>query len=73
MDTIADLSGLPRNALIDSRTAAQRLGFSRQWLAVLRMQQAGPPYIKFGSRVRYRVADLDAWVTRHRVATGDSP
>ena len=65
-------SGATKTALVDSRQAASYLGCSRQWLAILRMQHAGPAYIKHGSWVRYRIADLDTWVNRHRVATGDA-
>lgn len=62
-----ELHGLPKTALIDSRRAAAYLGCSAQWLAVLRMRQAGPAYIKHGTWVRYRVSDLDAWTEQHRV------
>jgi predicted DNA-binding transcriptional regulator AlpA len=72
MNTNADLSGFSNAALVDSRQAASYLGCSRQWLAILRMQHAGPAYIKHGSWVRYRVADLDSWINRHRVPTGDA-
>jgi predicted DNA-binding transcriptional regulator AlpA len=60
---------LPHSALINPRDAAVYLGCSRQWLAVLRMKGTGPAYHKHGSWVRYRVADLDAWVEKHRVHT----
>jgi hypothetical protein len=63
-------SQLPPSALINPRDAAVYLGCSRQWLAVLRMKGTGPAYHKHGSWVRYRVADLDAWVERHRVQPG---
>lgn len=65
----ANIHSLPKTALIGSRQAAFYLGCSAQWLAVLRMRQAGPAYIKHGTWVRYRVSDLDAWTERHRVAT----
>jgi hypothetical protein len=63
----ANLHTLPKTALIDSRHAAIYLGCSAQWLAVLRMRQTGPAYIKHGAWVRYRVSDLDAWAEHHRV------
>jgi len=63
----ANLHALPKTALIDSRHAATYLGCSAQWLAVLRMRQTGPSYIKHGAWVRYRVSDLDAWTEQHRV------
>lgn len=67
---VTNLHELPKAALIDSRQAAAYLGCSAQWLAVLRMRQAGPAYVKHGNWVRYRVADLDGWTEHHRVATG---
>lgn len=66
---VPSLHELPKTALIGSRQAAAYLGCSAQWLAVLRMRNAGPAYIKHGTWVRYRVSDLDAWTARHRVAT----
>jgi predicted DNA-binding transcriptional regulator AlpA len=72
MSTEFDISRLTKSALVDSRQAAQYLGCSRQWLAILRMQHAGPAYIKHGSWVRYRIADLDTWVTKNRVTTSDA-
>jgi hypothetical protein len=65
--TAIDLYGLPQSAIVDSRRAAAYLGCSRQWLAILRMRQAGPAYLKHGSWVRYRIIDLDSWAARHRV------
>lgn len=62
-----ELHRLPKTSLIDSRQAAAYLGCSAQWLAVLRMRQTGPAYIKHGAWVRYRVSDLDAWTEQHRV------
>jgi hypothetical protein len=66
MDT--QLHTLPKSTLIDSRQAAAYLGCSAQWLAILRMRQAGPSYIKHGAWIRYRVADLDSWTERHRIS-----
>jgi hypothetical protein len=45
------------------------LSCSAQWLAVLRMRRAGPPYIKHGSWIRYQISDLGAWTARHRIST----
>jgi hypothetical protein len=72
MDIGLDLHGLPKSALVTGRDAAEYLGCSIQWLAVLRMRRAGPAYIKHGSWVRYRLADLDAWANQHRVPTRDA-
>jgi hypothetical protein len=65
-----NLHALPKTSLIGSRQAAAYLSCSAQWLAVLRMRHAGPPYIKHGAWIRYRVSDLDGWTERHRVAIG---
>jgi hypothetical protein len=65
-----NLHALPKTTLIGSRQAAAYLGCSSQWLAIHRMRHTGPAYIKHGAWIRYRVADLDAWTERHRIATG---
>ena len=41
--------------------AAAFLGLSKQTLARWRVEGGGPPYCKFGSRVVYRRADLEAF------------
>lgn len=60
---------IPTTALINARQAAAYLSCSAQWLAVLRMRRAGPPYIKHGSWIRYQISDLGAWTARHRIST----
>lgn len=52
-------------------TAAQvsRLtGFSIKSLDALRHKRKGPPYLRIGNRVRYRRADVLAWLDAHQVA-----
>ena len=48
------------------KDAATYLGVSVSWLAQLRMgtlsKVEGPPYGKLGRVVRYKKADLDAWL-----------
>ena len=39
-----------------------------QW----RHRLVGPPYLKFGRRVKYHGADLNAWAMKNRVETGAS-
>ena len=63
-----DIYLLSKSALIAPKQAARYLQCSVQWLAVMRMHGRGPAYHKQGGWIRYRVADLDAWATRHRVA-----
>jgi predicted DNA-binding transcriptional regulator AlpA len=71
MDANTNSPSLLKTTLLDSRQAAAYLSCSRQWLAILRMNGAGPAYIKHGAWVRYRVSDLDAWIGQHRVANGE--
>jgi predicted DNA-binding transcriptional regulator AlpA len=53
----------------DVRVAARHTGLSKSWLDKQRALGAGPPYFKIGRRVVYRLADLDAWMAKHRIAT----
>lgn len=57
--------------LIDEPTLATRLGVSRSTLQSWRYTGRGPRFIKLGRMVRYRNADIDAYLranTRGRVA-----
>lgn len=61
MSTIIDLA----DTLITADRAARRLGVSARTLPAWRAQSYGPPAIRLGptgGTLRYRVADLDAWV-----------
>lgn len=49
-------------ALLTERQAAAVLGLSHRTLQAWRVRGGGPQYAKIGSNVRYRRADLDAWV-----------
>lgn len=58
-------------SLIDEPTLASRLGVSRSTLQSWRYTGRGPRFIKLGRMVRYRTADVDAYLlanTRGRVA-----
>lgn len=57
--------------LIDEATLAMRLGISRSTLQSWRYAGRGPRFIKLGRMIRYRNADVDAYLranTRGRVA-----
>jgi len=57
--------------LVDEPTLALRLGVSRSTLQSWRYTGRGPRFIKLGRMVRYRNADVDAYLaanTRGRVA-----
>lgn len=72
---IVSAAGPPRDQmpseLIDEPTLASRLGVSRSTLQSWRYTGRGPRFIKLGRMVRYRSADIDAYLranTRGRVA-----
>ena len=56
----------PAAAALDRPAAATYCGLKPSTLAKLAMQDAGPPFVKSSparqGRVRYLVADLDAWL-----------
>ncbi len=65
---------------LKNETVAKRLGVSAVTLAAWRASAKGPPFTKIGRLVRYRAADVDAWVearvvgiTRDRDAAGARP
>lgn len=49
--------------------AARYIGMSRSYLRQARLRRRGPAFIRIGRAVRYRVADLDAFMTACRVQT----
>ena len=57
---------------LSTREAAHYLGLSARTLNRYRVSGDGPVFHRFGGRVRYRRADLDAWAqARRRVSTVD--
>jgi len=56
------------NSLLTPREAAEFLSLPESTLAQWRSQRRGPPYIKLEGRlVRYRLIDLETYLTRHFV------
>lgn len=54
--------------LMTAEEAAEYLNVEVQTLAVWRCHKTYDlPYIKVGRRIRYRKADLDAWIESRRV------
>ena len=47
--------------VLDVRRASHIVGLSPSTLNTLRSRGGGPPYVKMGRRVFYRVKDLRAW------------
>ncbi len=44
---------------------------SRRTLQAWRLFRRGPPYVKVQRSVRYRVADIEAWLAAHAVSPAD--
>ena len=60
------------NRFLRPREAAEILGLSPRTLGRRRSRGLGPAYYKFGSAVRYRLSDLNAWAGTRQDATGDT-
>ena len=59
------------NRFLRPREAAEILGLSPRTLDRRRSRGLGPAYYKFGSAVRYRLSDLNAWAgTQQDMAGG---
>jgi hypothetical protein len=57
-----DRAGGGNDQLLLAGEAAERLRVAKQTLARWRVEGQGPPFVRIGSRVLYRVADIDAYV-----------
>jgi excisionase family DNA binding protein len=53
--------------LLTTKQAANYLGVSMSVLGHWRSDRRGPRYVQVGSSVRYRLADLDAWIQANTV------
>ena len=47
--------------LLETVHAADELGLSPRTLEGWRRRGEGPPYLKFGRRVKYRIEDIEAY------------
>jgi excisionase family DNA binding protein len=54
----------------DPKEAADILRCSTSKLAKLRHERSGPAYARIGAAIRYRRADLDAWMASKLVRLG---
>lgn len=60
----------PKGAL-NVRNSAEYIGLARGTLDNMRWRGEGPPFVRIGSRIVYRVEDLDAYLAAH-VVGGDA-
>jgi hypothetical protein len=51
------------NEILSTRQAAAYCGLSPRTLEKHRCLGGGPTYVKLGRLVKYRVVDLEAWIT----------
>ena len=66
---------VPQIEYLSTEQAATFINYSTQFLEIARHKAdgSGPPYIKQQRAVRYRRADLDAWMARKRVVDEPPP
>ena len=57
------------NEYMTAEEVAERLRIKKGTLANWRNQRVGPGFMKFGTRVLYPRADVEAWEKAHRVET----
>lgn len=57
--------------LLDTKAVGRIIGVAEITLRKWRMGGFGPPFIKLGSNVRYRLSDVDHWLST-RVAASTS-
>jgi predicted DNA-binding transcriptional regulator AlpA len=62
---MADQNPNPEGLLTD-RKVSKRYGIPLWTLRKMRVQGGGPPFIKIGRSVFYKVADVEAWINAHR-------
>jgi len=64
---------MDRDVLLDERAAAEFLGLRPNTLSVWRCSRRYPlPWVRIGSRVRYRFRDLEAFVRARTVGAEDA-
>lgn len=57
-----------KSPLLDQKTAATYLGTTVASMNSMRAQnKLSIPFVRFGRRIKYQRADLDAWIEQNRV------
>jgi hypothetical protein len=74
-DLLAEVAGLPSSAFIPTAHAAAYLGSSPGVMLNWRSQRRGPRYYGKNDFVRYRISDLDDWMSAraNEIRGDDSP
>ena len=68
--TYRALRHLAQGPVASQRTLAAALGVSVAALAQWRHRGKGPPFVREGNWIRYRRADVEAWVSARAALTG---
>ena len=55
--------------LLTQRQAAETLALSERTLERFRVTGAGPKFVRLGKSIRYRLADLEAWIASRVVGS----
>jgi predicted DNA-binding transcriptional regulator AlpA len=63
----------PKSTLLSQDETALFLGVSKNSLEKWRSERRGPVYVKVGRLVRYRLSDLEAYLTNREVQPYQSP
>jgi predicted DNA-binding transcriptional regulator AlpA len=64
---------LPADTLQPSKEVAKLLGVSDSWLAKSRLTGTGPPFVKVGRAVRYRLSAVQDYIkARTRASTTEA-
>lgn len=48
--------------LLNQKELSEILNMSEAWLEMSRFKKSGPPYLKIGRAVRYRLSDVNKWL-----------
>jgi hypothetical protein len=62
-DLLAEIEGLPSSAFINTTQAAAYIGSSPAVLLNWRSQRRGPRYHGSNDFIRYRISDIDLWMS----------
>jgi len=64
------MATIPPTILLTESETAERFKITPRCLQDWRRTQSGPPWIRVGRRVRYRLQDLEAWMLGQRQESG---
>lgn len=65
-------AGISSERLLTRTEVEEIFGFpTKRYLEIAAMGNEGPPIVRFGRTVRYRVGDRRGWIDAHRVESED--